>query len=433
MAPSLAGCVFIKSGMRCCLLVVLISLSCADVARAQTEPTTFYSEIQPGIAAKVELAAGADFDLPVVYELYFLDESSKLTTIVPGVGEPRVLHVSRGDTAAAIRMEKCRVVDRVTRCTELRRPPIIDVSEEGEFAELELPAQKIDWEGEYLRLTVPEGWFELRVCTAESCGPDDLGPPRPSPAIAAALLPTLTDRERQFMEQRPFFRFDVSPFVRDQSTGTGGFDELSVSFDGGIYRTSSSGRWLLQLKWGGDVATAKGLAFDRLSLEAGGARNLVASDWLPLTVVAKAETDRDFEAIDVSAVADLAYVLPFNVNLQTGRYRPAAAPRLRAIAAYGYAVDRGDAELEEGFWRAGYEVRWRIPVAEAALLRLHHAGVWNDPSGMGGDWHALWDILAQIQVGAVTYFVGYQEGEAAPLFRATETTRVGLSFAIERP
>ncbi len=52
---------------------------------------------------------------------------------------------------------------------------------------------------------------------------------------------------------------------------------------------------------------------------------------------------------------------------------------------------------------------------------------------MGGDWHALWDILAQIQVGAVTYFVGYQEGEAAPLFRATETTRVGLSFAIERP
>ncbi len=81
----------------------------------------------------------------------------------------------------------------------------------------------------------------------------------------------------------------------------------------------------------------------------------------------------------------------------------------------------------------GYDVRWRVPVGEHGLLSLHHAGLWNDPDGSEAKFHALWDLMLEIEVAGVTYFIGYQEGEAAPLFMPTETTRVGVSFRIGEP
>ena len=58
------------------------------------------------------------------------------------------------------------------------------------------------------------------------------------------------------------------------------------------------------------------------------------------------------------------------------------------------------------------------------------AGLWHRPDGASGDFHTLWDLALEVDMGGVTYLVGYQRGNAAPLFVPIETTRAGLSFAI---
>ena len=70
-------------------------------------------------------------------------------------------------------------------------------------------------------------------------------------------------------------------------------------------------------------------------MEAGAAFNLLKGDWLPLTLGAKGQSDQGLDALDLSAEARLAYVLPFNLSLQSGEYRPAAAPLVNVIAAPG--------------------------------------------------------------------------------------------------
>ena len=144
----------------------------------------------------------------------------------------------------------------------------------------------------------------------------------------------------------------------------------------------------------------------------------------------------------MSAEARLAYVLPFNPTLQSGIYRPAAAPRLNVIAAYGWGLVRPDEPTdssahtlrpptpEASFRRVGYETWWRLPVSDNMLLNIHHAGLWNRPDGANGDFHTLWDLALEVDMGGVTYLVGYQRGSAAPMFVPIETTRVGLSFAV---
>ena len=44
------------------------------------------------------------------------------------------------------------------------------------------------------------------------------------------------------------------------------------------------------------------------------------------------------------------------------------------------------------------------------LVGLAH--VWNRPDGVGGEFHALRDVAAEVAVGGVSYLVGYQEREA---------------------
>lgn len=64
------------------------------------------------------------------------------------------------------------------------------------------------------------------------------------------------------------------------------------------------------------------------------------------------------------------------------------------------------------------------------LLNIQQAGLWNRPGGANGDFRTLWDLALEVDVGGVTYLVGYQRGSAAPLFVPIETTGAGLSFAV---
>ena len=101
-------------------------------------------------------------------------------------------------------------------------------------------------------------------------------------------------------------------------------------------------------------------------------------------------------------------------------------------AADGAALGPISLTPEASFLRVGYEAWWRVPVADNLMVDFHHAGVWNRPDGVGGEFHALWDVAAEVAVGGVSYLVGYQKGSAAPLFLPIETTRAGLSFAVGR-
>ena len=440
------------------LLLTAMAIGAPGAVEAQG---VFYAEHEPGIGLTTELAGGPGFDETLIVDLYFYararGDSDLMTEVIhPGnrSKRTRVFAVDRGTGPAGAAVERCRVVERASVCHALdppasiriggcgdgaRRPEPTPGNCWGERVEIELPPVDVDWGGEFLRLILPEGAFTLKGCACREIGgpltvkTDEAGNPvaRASPGLVVPL-PAPSELERQYLEQRPFLRFDVSPFTRDQSDGDGGFHDLSMSFDGGVYRQQARGRWLAQAKWSGDIATKAGLNFNHLSVEAGAALNLIKGDWLPLTLGARGQSDQSLDAFDLSAEARLAYVLPFNLSLQSGDYRPATAPLVNVMAAYGAGLVRSDGVGEASFLRAGYEAWWRVPVADNLLLNVHHAGVWNRPDGVGGEFHALWDVAAEVAVGGVSYLVGYQKGGAAPLFLPIETTRAGLSFAVGR-
>jgi len=325
----------------------------------QTAAQDLYAELTRGVGAKTELSGGNSFEETLIVELYFYastaDSSSlEIEVIRPGgkSKRERVFAVSAGLGTAGAFVERCQVNGRGLICRSLARPARFQDmagSDWGEFVEIEIPFQDMDWGGEFLRLTLPEGAYTLQGYADEDDDDnlvvkrdsDGNAIRRPSPDLMAPL-PAPSDLDRQYLEQRPFLRFDVSPLTRDEGSDDGGFDNLSLSFDGGIYRPLAQGNALWQTKWSGSVATKAGLAFNRLTLETGAAFNLLHDDWLPITVSAKGESDQAFDAIDLSAEARLAYVLPFNLALQSGAYRPAVAPLINIIAAYGVGLSRPD-------------------------------------------------------------------------------------------
>ena len=404
--------------------VVFLLGSPMDVAGQET----VYAEIQPDVGVSVELGGTGGFAETVFFSLYFLSDSSSLvaSVVMPGneIVDASVLNIADGDRALPALVEQCQLVDAMRVCDPLDEPATFEIVDDGEghgpFLEIEIPEQRIDWENGFLRLSIAAGRYTLSVLAD-----DALRDPRPSPGIDDATLPHLSDLEQQYLEQRPFLNVDASPLVRGQQTGEGGFDNLGVSFAGGVFRVLGGGGRRLQLTWDGEVATSDSATFNHLTFDAGVAQNLWPGDWVPLTLSLQGETDQGFNAADVSANARLSFILPFNVNLQSGSYRPALSPRIELLAAYGSAIERDVQALEEDFFRAGYEIQWRIPLGEANLVRFRHANVWNDPGGAKGAWHTLWDIQLEVAMGGMTYFVGYQEGEAAPLFEPIQTTRVG--------
>ncbi len=420
--------------------VLLVSaLACAaldDGARAQpaedpSAPIALRATLQSGVEAKVELAGGNGWQEEIVYEVYFSTDASDLIIEVPRadgrVDSLTVYRVSPRDRRTELRVQKCRLIDGVPRCVDIEG--IAErVPRSGKLVELTLPPVRVDWSQDFFRASMGEGRYTLTPTDAAgNARPDGA---RASDAVKARTLPTLADLERQYVQQRPFLRLSFSPFVRDHAEGGSSFDELSATFDGGIYRSNSDGNRVWHVTWDGDVATRKPLAFDRMALEGGLGINLRRRDWLPVTLAMSLEADRDLNALDVSGLARLRYILPFNLNVQSGPYRPALAPRLQVVAAAGHAAHR-DSELgsEEPFFRSGYDVRWRVPMALSSALRLHQAGTWNAMAGAEPRWHVLWDLLFETELGGVTYYVGYQKGEAAPLFQPTETTRIGFTLA----
>lgn len=412
--------------------IVLLSLVLLPVTAAGQEPRVVYAELQDGVVASAELAGGPGVNETVEYSIFFLSARSQATVDIPRPGDKvvssTVKRVALRDPGAAVRIERCHLVEGVPRCRRLETPPIERIPGSGLMVQLRIPPQRIDWDGEFLRLTIAEGRYALEIVDeTEAVLESEVSPP-----VHERRLPTLADLERQFLEQRPFLHLDFTPFVRDQDGGAA-FSELALSFEGGIFRASSRGNTFWEIHWEGDVATEDSLSFDRLAASAGLGFNLLPRDWLPLRLSAVAESDRDLDAVDASGQATASVIAPFNLRVQSGPYRPAVAPRLSFVAALGKSVDRVDPDSEMGFFRGGYEVRWRVPVRESTVVRIHHAGLWNDPFGADGRWHALWDIVVELDIAGMTYVIGYREGEAAPLFEPTETTRVGLSIAVGAP
>ena len=406
-------------------------------AGASAGQETVYSEIAPGVAVSAELGGTGGFGETVFFSLYFLSESSALVASVtlPGneIAERPVFSIGPGSRGGAPALERCQLVDGFPVCEPLEEPAevvIVDNGEGfGEFLEIGLADRGIDWGSDFLRVSIPPGAYEL----AEIAPDRTPGSLRPSPAVVDATLPTLSDLEQQYLAQRPFLRLDATPLLRGQHTGDGGFDDVGLSFSGGIFRVLGGGDTRAQLMWTGAVATNDSVAFNHLTLDAGLARNLWPGDWLPVSLSLRGTSDQSFDVFDLSARASLTFVLPFNLHLQSGAYRPALAPRLTLLGEWGSALEREVPELEDRFLRAGYEVQWRVPLGEAELFRFRHAGLWNEPASGARDFHSLWDIQVEVQLGGATYFAGYQKGEAAPLFQRIEATRFGFSFSVADP
>ena len=419
-----------------CCLAALCVLPRTTLAQRPPLPV-FYEEIAPGVAAKVELSGAPGFREDVVFEIYFLSPASSLTAdLLDPEGEPgmdfieqNIDSVSEGDASAQLGVVKCRFVDGGEQCRAFERPPEFRVLPSGIGLEVLIPAQRIDWQNEFFRFEMAEGRLTLATLDENH----NVSSTRPSPAIGRALLPSLVDRERAFLEQRPFLRVDFSPLVSEIGDLNAGLDnflkELALTFEGGVYRPSASGTALWQLTWAGDISTAEALSFNRLLADAGASVNILRRDWLPLTLTARAESDQGLDAVDLSGMMRIAYVLPVNLHLQTGSYRPAVAPRLEVLGAFGRCVQRDLSLLEEEFVRVGYDLRWRIPVGASSNVRLHNAGIWNKVAGRVAEWHMLWDVMIEVRAAGLAYFIEYQEGEAAPLFQHIETSRLGLSIA----
>ncbi|MDH3216436.1 MAG: hypothetical protein OEN01_09120 [Candidatus Krumholzibacteria bacterium] len=395
------------------------------------ELTTLYRELQAGVVAKVELAGGAGWQETVEFEIYFLSDESEITVDIlqpDNTTRPiNVYRVSEGNAAASMTVEKCRIIDGVIKCESLAKPARTRLPASGKLLQMGIPAQEIDWESDFLQFSIDEGRYQLTAIAN-----DNVVATVPSPAIERQVLPTLSDLERQFLEQRPFLRARVSPFVRDQQDDSGGFDDVAINFDGGIYRVASNANRIWQLKWEGDVSSEKELSLNRLAVEAGAAQNIIRRDWLPLSLSTEAESDRNFDAVDVSGTAKLAYILPFSADFQSGSYRPSVGPRLEARFALGHSVARKDQLDERDFLRFGYKIRWRVPFHKSGVLEIIHTGTYNDASGADGEWHSLLDLTIELEIFGAAYHITYVDGEAAPLFERTRTTRIGLSIALAK-
>jgi len=286
------------------------------------------------------------------------------------------------------------------------------------FLELTL-GRRVDVVRSILRMRLAPGGFEL-------CAASDSPQCDPSPAVETSL-PTLSKGELAYVQSRPRFRMDLTPLARDTSAPTRAQREAAaLDFEVALFR--DRGRSRLGVTGWGHVATQEDLSFDQLGITLGAEHNLLRGDFLPLAIHAKAESDQALEVVDVSAEMRVRFILPIHLNLSPlDAFVPVLGPRVSATASVGQRV-RGSLEPQKDFARAGYEVVWRVPTSANGLVRFHHAGTWilSELTGTDERFNVLWDIALEQKLGEVTYFVGYQRGSAAPLFKATETTRAGF-------
>lgn len=210
-------------------------------------------------------------------------------------------------------------------------------------------------------------------------------------------------------------------------------DGAGLSFVGGLYTYHT--RHALAWTWSGNVTTDARLSFNDLQTHLEYSRNIWPGDFLPLTVAAGAESNQGVDIANALASVKLEFLLPFNVNMSPSGedYIVNTGPLLQVKSEAGWKVVENSGSTEataqpEQFGRFGYDLRWTVPLAKLTVLRAHHAGVWIlDDWGGEAQYHRLWDLAVETKIGNLTYFVGYQEGEAAPLYAAVNTTKAGLA------
>jgi hypothetical protein len=253
--------------------------------------------------------------------------------------------------------------------------------------------------------------------------------PEPSPRIECPL-PTLAQDDLADLKGRPATRFILSPLTKDlegSSTDGAGF-----SFDGGLAGFGAHHRraWT----WSGNVTTDRHLGFNELRTALELEHNARSGDYLPLRMSIALEADQAFQLSNSTAGVQAEYLMPFNINAspKDSRYIVNAGPLVNVRAEAGWKILEDGRSVEasnapERFLRVGYSARWKVPFAAASVVRLFHAGIWRWDDWKGrGRFHRLWDATVESKLGQLTYFVGYQEGEAAPMYLPVHTTRAGL-------
>jgi hypothetical protein len=269
-----------------------------------------------------------------------------------------------------------------------------------------------------LRLLARRGWVRLE--------PDG----QESPAVSV-VLPRLGKADKSVLASRPVLNINVAPIAEDADSDESG---SLLAFDGGLHLYRRSHR--LGLTYDGTISTDDGLGFGVMHLAGELERNLLAQrgDYLPFKLSIQAESDQSLDLVNGLLRGSLGYVLPWNANFSPRGegYIPNVGPVIRLVAETGQKIDEDESNPDaaaspERFERAGYELHWRIPIARDSVLTFHHAGLWVFSNELDQDeHHALWDVVLQTRLGNLDYYVGFQQGEAAPLFQATETTQVGV-------
>jgi hypothetical protein len=322
------------------------------------------------------------------------------------------------DFARAIVLESCALDGGVP--VDCRAVPVASrIPNSKKLLQLRLD-QPLKWTKSLLRLRIPAGTFNLRnTATATDALPNPL---------VETVLPILGAKDLSYVESRPYFAFEITPVARDSSSPP---DErpqeaAALDFRGGAFRSATESQW--GVSWSGSIATAEEVSFNQLRALLQYERNLRSGDFLPAEAAFVTESDQNFDVVDTSLSVGLRYLLPVRVNGSPfTAFVPTTGPKVRMLAALGRRV-RGAEDADKTFSRLGYDVAWRIPVSADAVIKIYHAGLWtwSDFESVADEFHDLWDLLLETKIGQLTYFVGYQRGEAAPLFRPINTTRAGL-------
>jgi hypothetical protein len=413
------------------MLIALTTLPMTLIGQEPLSPKRVRVD-HPTVVVTVMLASVSTFKEIPTFDVMFRSPEADAETVdvvtgveaAPGELTPtetvrvHILEPATPEFARSIAVESCALEEGVpTDCRPVR--VIARIPSSRKLLQLRLD-QPTNWTKSLLRFRIQAGTFNLKK-TAEGPG----GVPNP---LVETLLPILGAKDLSFVDSRPFFSFEISPVARDSSSPRGAEPREAASFDfnGGAFRSGRESQW--GVSWSGSIATSEELAFNQLRAGLGYERNLRTGDFLPAEAAFVTESDQNFDVVDTSLTVGLRYLLPVRVNGSPfSDFVPTTGPKVRVLGAIGRRV-RGASDRDKDFRRVGYDLLWRIPISADTLIRIHHAGVWSwaDFESDDGEFHDLWDLLLETKIGQLTYFIGYQRGETAPLFQPINTTRAGL-------
>jgi len=413
--------------------VALLLLSSAPAVAQDDEPARVFVEDEQGFYLALLVSASA-YEYVLTFEIYFRG-SAETVDLQTGTTAEGLPHFDSREVARIAGFGNGRA--ELVACVEEACLPLAGTADLEGSLEQDGEATFVRWrlgevgdvlqKGMDLRLLADPNW--VRLVSEE--GSD----PAPSPALSV-VLPRLGEAETTVLASQPVLRVDLSPMTKDQNNEQ---DAASLSFEGAFRRLRRGSS--LGLAYSGSVSTQKEIGFNALQVAGEYERNLLASrgDYLPLVVALGVEADQSLDLVNGLLGLSLELQMPWNANFspRDERYIPNTGPLLKLVGQIGTRLEESEddpmaAAAPEDFRRAGYDLRWRLPVAAATVLRIHHAGLWVFSDPPDDAFHSLWDVALESRIGNLTYFVGYQEGEAAPLFQPVETTSVGVVIRLGR-